>query len=241
MKPALTQEQPDKPCVAHQKNLNTIVRAARNGDLGLVEVQLAATGERLAALTAFSKDGDEIVMTPLAVLFNGNPYEMLNPPNPDGGFHSQEEVRGEEAPKAEGGGGEVVRLSEAFRAAPPFPWVSKEVYDNEGNITNINVGSASGDRSAFTILMSQVAEDPEEENARLKILEKQIKTAALLRHCAQHLPDILEALDWITKCATMAGPVGTTPVLISREHMDKCRQLVLAAKEVEELPFYQIK
>ena len=96
MKPALTQEQPDKPCVTHKKNLDTIVRAARNGDLGLVEVQLAATGERLAALTAFSKDGDEIVMTPLAVLFNGNPYEMLNPPNPDGGFHSQEEVRGEE-------------------------------------------------------------------------------------------------------------------------------------------------
>jgi len=26
-----------------------------------------------------------------AMMFHGNPYEMLHPPNPDGGSHSQEE------------------------------------------------------------------------------------------------------------------------------------------------------
>ena len=128
-----------------------------------------------------------------------------------------------------------MRLSEAFGIAPPFPWVSKEVYDDGGDITNINVGSVSDDRSAFTILMSQVAEDPEEEKAQLETLERQLKTAALLRHCAQHLPGVLEALDWITKCAHMNGPAGTNPVLVSREHIEKCRKLVAAAKEVEEL------
>lgn len=30
--------------------------------------------------------GDETTLTPFAVLFNGNPYEMLNPPAPEGGF-----------------------------------------------------------------------------------------------------------------------------------------------------------
>jgi hypothetical protein len=47
---------------------------------------LKQTGEKVAVLTAFSRDGDETTLTPFAVLFNGNPYEMLNPPAPEGGF-----------------------------------------------------------------------------------------------------------------------------------------------------------
>jgi hypothetical protein len=29
---------------------------------------------------------------PLAVLFTDNPYRAVNPPNPEGGFYTQEEV-----------------------------------------------------------------------------------------------------------------------------------------------------
>jgi hypothetical protein len=28
------------------------------------------------------------------MLFNDNPYRLVNPPNPEGGFHSQDEVWG---------------------------------------------------------------------------------------------------------------------------------------------------
>ena len=61
-----------------------------------MECQLAATGEEVAVICAANrqKDGD-VEFAPFAMLFNGNPYEMLNPPNPDGGFHTQEEVWGE--------------------------------------------------------------------------------------------------------------------------------------------------
>ncbi len=83
---------PRKPATAHAANLETIIRAATEGALGLVECELRATGEKVAVLTAFGKDGEEVTLSPFAVLFNGNPYEMLNPPNPDGGFHREGEA-----------------------------------------------------------------------------------------------------------------------------------------------------
>lgn len=76
----------DRPAKAHADNLKTILRAARCGNLGLLECQLKATGEKVAVLTAFSRQGNETVMTPFAVLFNGNPYEMLIPPPQDDGL-----------------------------------------------------------------------------------------------------------------------------------------------------------
>lgn len=75
-----------KPAKAHQKNLDTIIAAAKDGDLALVECQLKSTGEVVAVLTAISFDGKEYTMSPFAVMLNGNPYEMLNPPDPNGGF-----------------------------------------------------------------------------------------------------------------------------------------------------------
>lgn len=88
MEPVLTQPgcEVERPAKAHADNLKTLLRAARMGHLGLLECQLKATGEKVAVLTAFGQEGADIVMTPFAVLFNGNPYEMLNPPDPNGGF-----------------------------------------------------------------------------------------------------------------------------------------------------------
>lgn len=31
-------------------------------------------------------------MVPFALMLNGNPYELLNPPKPEGGFMSQQEA-----------------------------------------------------------------------------------------------------------------------------------------------------
>jgi len=64
----------------YKANLDTIIRAAKNGDLCLMECTDKATGKGVIALCAAGRDGNEIVMAPLAKLFDANPYDELNPP-----------------------------------------------------------------------------------------------------------------------------------------------------------------
>ena len=78
----------------HKQNFNTLRKAFRNGHAALMECQLVATGEPVAAICAANKHADgSIEMVPFAMMFQDNPYELLNPPNPEGGFHSQEEAK----------------------------------------------------------------------------------------------------------------------------------------------------
>ena len=63
------------------------------GDAALMECQLVVTGEPAAVNCAANRLADGgAEFLPFAMLFSGNPYEAVNPPNPDGGFYSQEEV-----------------------------------------------------------------------------------------------------------------------------------------------------
>ncbi len=77
----------------HKQNFQTLVDAFQNGDVALMECQLSATGETVAVISAANRlPNGEIQFVPFAMLFNGNPYKMVNPPKAEGGFHSQEEV-----------------------------------------------------------------------------------------------------------------------------------------------------
>ena len=76
----------------HKRNFNTLVEAVRAGDVALMECQLAATGETVAVICAVNRlPNGETQLIPFATLFNGNPYESVNPPKPDGGFETQGE------------------------------------------------------------------------------------------------------------------------------------------------------
>jgi hypothetical protein len=76
----------------HKDNFQTLRKAFLNGDVALMDCQLAATGEEVAVVCATVRNEEDgsVQFTPFAVLFNGNPYETLNPPSPEGGFISQE-------------------------------------------------------------------------------------------------------------------------------------------------------
>ncbi len=74
----------------HKPNFETLQEAFANGDVALMECQLKATGQPVAVIVAVTRDGDEFGFVPFAMMFDGNPYEQLNPPNPDGGFHDEE-------------------------------------------------------------------------------------------------------------------------------------------------------
>lgn len=77
----------------YRQNFDALRRAMLAGDAALLECQLVATGEPAAVICAANHgESDEIDFVPFAMLFSGNPYLAVNPPNPDGGFFSQEEV-----------------------------------------------------------------------------------------------------------------------------------------------------
>lgn len=67
-------------CMALQPNLSTLISAAKNGDLCLMECHLKSTGEQVAAICAAGGSPEETVFTPFGVMLCGNPYEMLIPP-----------------------------------------------------------------------------------------------------------------------------------------------------------------
>ncbi|MBE2233672.1 MAG: hypothetical protein IAE85_09270 [Anaerolinea sp.] len=63
----------------HRANLETIYRAARNNDLAVMEVNRKGSSEPAHLLVAVARDGDEFNITPLAQLFDYNPYEQFLP------------------------------------------------------------------------------------------------------------------------------------------------------------------
>lgn len=75
----------------HGTNLSTILRAAGDGRLALLEVRERATGATRVALVAVGDDGaGGFEFTPFALMIDGNPFELLDPPAPGGGFSPPE-------------------------------------------------------------------------------------------------------------------------------------------------------
>ena len=65
-------------------NFNTLLRAAADGNLALMECLDAATRERRFVLCAIGRaDDGDYVMTPFGHLADGNPYDAYLPPDPD--------------------------------------------------------------------------------------------------------------------------------------------------------------
>lgn len=65
----------------HAANFNTMLKAAKHGDLALVSCLDAETGEPVAAICMVNRheDGD-YSFVPVARMIEGNPYEQLVPP-----------------------------------------------------------------------------------------------------------------------------------------------------------------
>ena len=61
-------------------NFETLLRAAADGNLALLECTDAATGEPRYVITAVAPDGDEYQLTPFGHLATGNPFEDYVPP-----------------------------------------------------------------------------------------------------------------------------------------------------------------
>jgi hypothetical protein len=64
----------------HLKNFQTLMRAAEDGNLALMECRDAVTGEKRFVLCGVGRDGNDYVMTPFGHLAEGNPFEAYVPP-----------------------------------------------------------------------------------------------------------------------------------------------------------------
>ena len=77
-----------------QINFSTLARAFDSGHVVLVEVQRLADGPVVGAICTVGNVDGLYELTPFATMIEGNPFDLFNPPNPDGGFTAQKEVVG---------------------------------------------------------------------------------------------------------------------------------------------------
>lgn len=62
-------------------NFQTLLRAAENGDLALMECADALTGEPRYVICAVGREGSDFLFTPFGHLADGNPFEAYVPPS----------------------------------------------------------------------------------------------------------------------------------------------------------------
>jgi len=67
----------------HRMQFETLQAAFRNGDVALMECQDKTTGKYVAVIVAVNRVDGEFEFVPFAKLFDGDPYEEVNPPDPD--------------------------------------------------------------------------------------------------------------------------------------------------------------
>ncbi len=63
-------------------NFQTLLRAAADGNLALLECADAETGAVRYVICAAGRDAGEFLFTPFGHLADGNPYEAYRPPEP---------------------------------------------------------------------------------------------------------------------------------------------------------------
>ncbi len=62
-------------------NFDTLLRAVRAGDAALIACSTLGSDEPVSVICAVQPTvGGEIELVPLAQLFRGNPYDLLQPP-----------------------------------------------------------------------------------------------------------------------------------------------------------------
>lgn len=119
----------------YKTNFETLQRAFREGRAALVECRERTTGKEVVAICAISGPdaAGELTIVPFGRMFDSNPYEELDPPNPDGGFYGVPEDPGtgksEPAPYKKHYGGGGLRLTLCGRPRNKVPGGSTDVWD----------------------------------------------------------------------------------------------------------------
>ena len=71
-----------------KSNFHTLERAMEAGRACLMDARRKSDGKSVALICALNQSEGQYEFVPLAVMIEGNPYELFEPPNPDGGYES---------------------------------------------------------------------------------------------------------------------------------------------------------
>jgi hypothetical protein len=66
----------------HKANFETLRRAFDEGQACLLDCTDRATGKPVAVICAVNEVEGEFELVPFAKMFDGNPYDEVDPPNP---------------------------------------------------------------------------------------------------------------------------------------------------------------
>lgn len=69
-----------------KKNFETMCKAVIADDVCIMDAREIRTGKSVVLVCAVNKTGKEYEFVPIAVMIDGNPYEMYEPPNTEGGY-----------------------------------------------------------------------------------------------------------------------------------------------------------
>jgi hypothetical protein len=92
-----------EPLEGYKANYETLLRAANNGDLAMLDVFDTRLGRPQAALVILFEDEDGMInIVPIAMMNEANPYDYLLAADPDSptGYGSPIVIDGEEKPPA---------------------------------------------------------------------------------------------------------------------------------------------
>lgn len=64
----------------HRRNFRTMQKAFKNGDIALAECTDKKSGRPVYTVCMVNRDGEAYVLVPVAKMFDGNPYEEVDPP-----------------------------------------------------------------------------------------------------------------------------------------------------------------
>jgi hypothetical protein len=67
----------------HRRNFETLLRAAADGQLALMECEDTLTNEPRYVLCAVGREGNAYIMAPFGHLHEGNPFDAYRPPEQD--------------------------------------------------------------------------------------------------------------------------------------------------------------
>lgn len=68
-----------------KQNFQTLLRAAQDGRLALLDCRRRSDGKSVACVCAVGQEGELAVFTPFAVMVEDNPFELFDPPTAEGG------------------------------------------------------------------------------------------------------------------------------------------------------------